>query len=235
MPFSPRAFARAGTVVCALVAALGLANCASTTQHEDAGLLDRIVEIGARPPASGVSRDDVLRWAQGTYIVELLTDRDSVLDRWPARIERPIRVYVEPPPAGAPDRTEQVRSAFDEWVAIGIPIAFEFVEGADDPEVTVRWVKQLGQKTGNTVWRVDQRGWMRGADVVLATHFADGKPLDPRSLHAIALHEIGHLIGLGHSGTAQDIMAPLVRVASLSPSDRATARLLYALPAGRVR
>jgi hypothetical protein len=46
---------------------------------------------------------------------------------------------------------------------------------------------------------------------------------------------VGHAIGLAHSDDRHDVMAPLVRVASLSPVDRATARLLYALPAGHLR
>ena len=63
----------------------------------------------------------------------------------------------------------------------------------------------------------------------------DGRPLDSRSLRAIALHEVGHLIGLAHSDDGHDVMAPLVRVATLSAADRATARLLYTLPAGHIR
>jgi predicted Zn-dependent protease len=69
----------------------------------------------------------------------------------------------------------------------------------------------------------------------LATHMGDGRPLDGQSLRAIALHEIGHLIGLAHSDDGHDVMAPLVRVTALSAADRATARLLYTLPAGHLR
>jgi predicted Zn-dependent protease len=73
------------------------------------------------------------------------------------------------------------------------------------------------------------------SEITLATHISNGAPLDDRGMRAIALHEVGHALGLSHSTDAHDIMAPLVRVDDLSEPDRSTIKLLYSLPAGRVR
>jgi predicted Zn-dependent protease len=72
-------------------------------------------------------------------------------------------------------------------------------------------------------------------DITLATHVSDGHVLDARGMRAIALHEVGHALGLSHSGDPQDVMAPLVRVDGLSLPDRSTIKLLYTLPAGHIR
>jgi predicted Zn-dependent protease len=70
---------------------------------------------------------------------------------------------------------------------------------------------------------------------VLAVHHHKGDVLDEDAMRAMALHEIGHLLGLDHTYDVRSIMAPKVRVRSLSSADKATVRLLYTLPPGAVR
>jgi hypothetical protein len=224
-------------IAASALATVGLVDCAAPTRTASGGGLV-LPALGSFSRAVITPLDEVLKAAEGTYISRVLADRDSTLDRWRDRVRDPIRVWIAKPTdgGGAAEFPIYVRGAFEEWQRTeGLPVRFAFVANERDAEVAVRWTSQMLNKTGNTVWRVDRGGWMERADIVLATHLTDGRALDASSLHAIALHEVGHLLGLSHSQSSRDVMAPLVRVAALSTSDRATAKLLYSLPAGRVR
>jgi hypothetical protein len=177
--------------------------------------------------------------APGTYVNELLLQRDSALARWPDRRTRPLRVWVQANPSTSNfsgDFPEIVRGAFDEWITTGIPLSFSFVQDSADADVHVTWIDRFDEQiSGKTLWAHDDDWWIVEANIVLAVHHRGGEPLDSSAVRAIALHEIGHLIGLDHTSDTANIMTPKVRVKELSDADRATARLLYALPPGRVK
>jgi len=175
----------------------------------------------------------------GTYVDELLLERDSALARWPDRRTRPLRVWVQPETptsdfsAGFPDI---VRAAFEEWALTGIPLAFSFVPDSSKADIHVTWIDRFDEQiSGKTLWAHDDDWWIVEANIVLAIHHRGGEPLDNSAVRAIALHEVGHLIGLDHTTDTANIMTPKVRVKELSDADRATARLLYALPPGKVK
>ena len=73
------------------------------------------------------------------------------------------------------------------------------------------------------------------ANIAIALHHNHGEPLDASAVRAIALHEVGHLLGLDHCSDTTNIMTPRVRVRELSEADKATMRLIYALPPGSVK
>jgi hypothetical protein len=177
--------------------------------------------------------------APGTYVNELLLQRDSALARWPDRRTHPLRVWVQPDTptsdfsASFPDI---VRGAFDEWSTTGIPLSFSFVTDSTKADIHVTWIDRFDEQiSGKTLWAHDDDWWIVEANIVLAIHHRGGEPLDSSAVRAIALHEVGHLIGLDHTTDTANIMTPKVRVKELSDADRATARLLYALPPGKVK
>lgn len=176
---------------------------------------------------------------QGTYIAEILQLRDSSLARWPDRGDRPLTVWIQPTARlddWMPGYVDRVREAFQEWEDVGIPLGFSFVDDSADAEIHVNWIDHFSEPiSGRTKWARDDEWLITDANIILAVHHHQGEVLDEEAMRAMALHEVGHLLGLDHTQDPTSIMAPKVRVRDLSSADRATVRLLYSLPPGPVR
>ena len=175
-----------------------------------------------------------------TYMGAILVQRGGNVARWVDRRETPITVWVQPKAAPNirdfwPEFRERTRDAFCTWAAAGIPISFLFVDDSTTAEVRVRWVDRFGdQAAGKTYWARDQNWWIVDADIELAVHRSTGEAFDGQAIRTIALHEVGHLIGLDHSPNADDVMSARVHVTGLSAADLRTASLIYKLPPGSV-
>ena len=177
--------------------------------------------------------------AGGTYIDELLIARDSALARWPNRLTRPLRVWVDEAAnidGWTLDFVPAVRDAFDTWSASGIPVRFDFVLDSASADVHIRFVDHfVNGISGKTIWSRDAEWWLVAGDIQLAVAHPSGGTVSPSQMRAIALHEVGHLLGLDHAAAIDNIMSARVRVRDLSDADRATIRLLYSMPAGSIK
>ena len=225
---------RVVTAIAAAIAAFGILDCATYAKVGDGTLGGNLA-----PEASRVrtSLSEVLSLSGGTYMARLLADRDSTIERWPDHLSSPLRVWIDSTTTLTGVQTgfpAAVREAFNEWASTGIPLRFAYVASPRDADVRVHWTDHLDRKTGSTTWRTDRAGWLTGSEITLATHVSDGHSLDSRGMRAIALHEVGHALGMSHSSDGRDIMAPLVRVDGLSLADRNTIKLLYSFNAGPV-
>ena len=176
--------------------------------------------------------------SEGTYIDDVLRDRNGHVARWIERPENPVQVWIQPASSVSdwmPLYPQQIRDAFRAWDAAGLPVRFTFTDDSVGAEVKLRWVDHFTDAAaGRTYWSRDQHGWIFGADIEVALHATSGAPYDARAVRTIALHEIGHLLGLDHTRDETSVMFPRVRVTRLAPADLATAVLLYQLPPGAV-
>ena len=174
-----------------------------------------------------------------TYVGSILADSDSIVRRWMDRENRPLRVYFQPTTAQGftPELGRAARDAFARWSRVGgLPIEFMVVRQPNDAEVTVKWIGSFGMRRAgqaDLVWRSD--GHLLESTLTLATLSPSGGPLTRDQVFTVALHEIGHLLGLGHSDEQRDVMYPTTSVHDLTTRDRRTAMLLYALPPGSLK
>ena len=207
-------------------------------------------EEGGAARSAGILRLDSLVSARkhtlrriaesSTYLSAMLIQSDSVLKRWSDRLANPLLVYL--PPGAARDYTPEMgdaaRSAFDRWERVaGIPVTFTFTRDSARADVLVRWIDNFPiERTGQADVKWNGAGWLLSGTLTLATHNPGGVTLPPEAVYTVALHEIGHLLGLGHSDDPADVMYPTTDVrVDITSRDRQTARLLYDLPPGSVR
>lgn len=197
------------------------------------------VASGGSVDESAESRRRLEMFSSGTYIGDILAAHDSSLARWPDRQGVPLRVWVQSSttlPDWNPDNVALIREAFISWTEAGVPLNFTFVLDSASADVHVTWIDKFNEQiSGKTLWTHDERWRIVDADILLALHHRSGEALDVSALRAIALHEVGHLVGLDHTRDTTAIMAPRVHTRELSRADRATVQLLYALPPGSVR
>ncbi|MEW5917087.1 MAG: matrixin family metalloprotease [Gemmatimonadota bacterium] len=211
-----------------------------STEREAARRSRRLASLRMSTTRSALGPDEVLRRirerAAGTFIDDVIVAHDSALARWPDRLVNPLRVWVQ---NGAhlsdwsEERNAIVRRAFSDWSETGLPLSFAFVPDSSDADVHVTWTDRFNESiSGKTLWAHNDSWWIVDANIQLAIHHRDGTALDFDATRAIALHEVGHLIGLDHTRDTTSIMTPRVRVKDLSTADRSTAYLLYSLPPG---
>jgi predicted Zn-dependent protease len=233
------------------IGALACISALTAAHHETAiGALRSIPAVRSESAGGNVSlralRDDEKEKARakireqeaGTYVPEILLARDSALARWKPR-SRPLTVWVQSRPDfedWTDDYVQAVSDAFMEWDAVELPVRFKMVTDSAQAEIHVTWTPRFDEQiSGRTRWSRDDNWWITNASILLAIHHNQGDRLDQSAMKAMALHEVGHLLGLDHTSIPMSIMAPRVRVRELAQVDIATARVIYSVSAGPLK
>ena len=169
----------------------------------------------------------------------MLASTDSLVRRWPDRGGRPYRIALLE--GGSPDygvrMADFVREGASQWEAADLGLWFSFTGDTTDADIVFQWRESFGNgnQAGVTDLRWSNSGRVVRAYVSLATRNAGDSLFTDDALLGAAVHELGHAMGLPHSTDSTDVMFPVTRVTVPSARDRATVRLLYALPPGSLR
>ncbi len=242
---------------------VALAGCSAATpdyRHNRFDYASFLARVGNLP------EPNYLPWAMH---VETLPDGAPALVacRWPDAAF-PLHYFVRPPvipeslegdgrPRTPADYVSAVDEAFAAWQqVIGRPVRFARVDRPEDAAVEIRLEAKVQEVEQGAVLgvvqgeggrcRVESTGPTRDRVAIAfapreaTLYIADSVGLlTPRQVRAVALHEIGHLLGVSgqHSPLAGDVMYPVAgdrRIEMLSEHDRGTLRALYAVPPGSI-
>lgn len=144
----------------------------------------------------------------------------------------PLRVYIQ---SGAPvGYIQQIKKAYSRWQTITDGnISFVFVNSPEDADMKCYFKNELANVSDDTVGYHQFRYYGDYiSDSVINFRLTDkyGRDFTPNMIYTVALHEIGHSLGLaGHSSNPNDLMYPISkeRKIDVTKRDLTTLKLLY--------
>jgi predicted Zn-dependent protease len=205
----------------------------------------------ARPPGEPALAEVTVRAADVTvraadvcldvgYLCAPLADSSTFrILRWTDDRTR-LAVHVPPPPGLDPSLARRLQAAAARGIGAwdGTPLRIDPGASASSADIVLTWVETLPD---SRLGRARVEWAQRGAEVrfsvprfELATHASGAVPRlqTPAEVELVAVHEMGHALGLPHSDREADVMFPARTARRLTTRDHRTAMALYDLPGG---
>ena len=173
-----------------------------------------------------------------SYLAETVAGSDSSVRRWAVRGARSLTVAIvrADVPGFQGEFVDAVAWAMAEWNQVALPVRFEADADSAHADVVVSWADTIdAERAGRADVTWNGAGVIVRVHILLATHLSGGRPITTRQMTTMALHELGHSVGLGHSPDPRDALYPTSGASALTARDRRTATVLYELPTGSVR
>lgn len=171
------------------------------------------------------------------YLERAITCGDII--RWnPSTF--PLKVYVEHKVDLPEYFYEEVKSAFSEWQAkTNNYINFKFIDSPENADIRCYFpkndfeAKDFSKKFGGITHSEVKNNLLKYMTITFSTKYnGQDKYYTQNAVRSVALHEIGHTLGiLGHSVNPQDIMYPRSAASktTLSTGDISTIKLIYSI------